>query len=104
MIAFVWHIITFSFRRVAYLCMSILRLVVALALLETLNPDPEFLGLILRRLSASQIMSLQAILTGESASVEKNPREIGDEKALYQDKTCILFSVSPFLYVLAVYL
>ena len=37
--------------------------------------------------------ALQAILTGESDSVEKHMDKVEDPRALYQDKTCILFSV-----------
>ena len=36
---------------------------------------------------------LQAILTGESVSVDKQIKAVDDLRALYQDKTCILFSV-----------
>ncbi len=37
---------------------------------------------------------LQSILTGESSSAEKVLEATVDAKAVYQDKTCILFSVS----------
>lgn len=35
----------------------------------------------------------QSILTGESGSVEKDPAPVDSRKAVYQDKTCIMFSV-----------
>ena len=37
---------------------------------------------------------LQSILTGESGSVEKHLAAVQDPKAVYQDKTCLLYSVS----------
>lgn len=36
----------------------------------------------------------QSILTGESSSVEKYLEATGSRKAVYQDKTCLLFAVS----------
>jgi len=39
-------------------------------------------------------LTLQSILTGESSSAEKFREPATDPKAVYQDKTCILFSVS----------
>lgn len=36
----------------------------------------------------------QAILTGESDSVTKDTEPHAVQKAVYQDKTCLLFSVS----------
>ncbi len=36
---------------------------------------------------------LQSILTGESSSVEKYLESTQSRKAVYQDKTCLLFSV-----------
>ena len=41
---------------------------------------------------------LQSILTGESGSVEKHLAAVQDPKAVYQDKTCLLYSVSPCHY------
>ena len=38
-------------------------------------------------------MLLQSVLTGESGSVEKHLEPTAGPKAVYQDKTCILFSV-----------
>ena len=43
-----------------------------------------------------RIAALQSILTGESESVEKTLEAATHPKAVYQDKTCILFSVSSF--------
>lgn len=37
---------------------------------------------------------MQSILTGESGSVEKSLAAVHDPKAVYQDKTCLLFAVS----------
>lgn len=37
----------------------------------------------------------QSILTGESGSVEKYLDAITNRRAVYQDKTCLLFSVNP---------
>lgn len=37
---------------------------------------------------------MQSILTGESGSVEKSLAAVPDPKAVYQDKTCLLFAVS----------
>ena len=37
---------------------------------------------------------VQSILTGESGSVEKSLAAVRDPKAVYQDKTCLLFAVS----------
>ena len=36
---------------------------------------------------------MQSILTGESSSVEKYLESTQSRKAVYQDKTCLLFSV-----------
>lgn len=36
---------------------------------------------------------MQSILTGESGSVEKHVAAVKDRKAVYQDKTCLMFSV-----------
>lgn len=38
---------------------------------------------------------LQSILTGESSSVEKYMEATQSRKAVYQDKTCLLFAVKP---------
>ncbi len=38
-------------------------------------------------------VEVQSILTGESGSVEKGVDTVQNEKAVYQDKTCMLFSV-----------
>lgn len=38
--------------------------------------------------------AMQSILTGESGSVEKYLEAVRDRKAVYQDKTNLLFSVS----------
>lgn len=35
----------------------------------------------------------QSILTGESGSIEKSTEPVDSRKAVYQDKTCIMFSV-----------
>lgn len=40
--------------------------------------------------------AVQSILTGESVSVEKTLDAVLEAKAVYQDKTCILFSVCGF--------
>ena len=40
-------------------------------------------------------MDVQSILTGESDSVTKSPEANAAQKAVYQDKTCLLFSVGP---------
>ena len=37
----------------------------------------------------------QSILTGESGSVAKFVGAVSTRKAVYQDKTCLLFSVRP---------
>lgn len=42
---------------------------------------------------------LQSILTGESHSVEKHVEAVHHPKAVYQDKTNILFSVSCFIVI-----
>lgn len=47
------------------------------------------------RLLSNVLRVDQSILTGESGSVEKEVDATRLEKAVYQDKTCILFSVAP---------
>ena len=37
--------------------------------------------------------NVQSILTGESGSVEKETAAVKDPRAVYQDKTCLMFSV-----------
>ncbi len=44
------------------------------------------------------MLHLQSILTGESHSVEKFTDAVTVQKAVYQDKTNILFSVSIVLW------
>ena len=39
------------------------------------------------------VVNAQSILTGESGSVEKHVAAVKDRKAVYQDKTCLMFSV-----------
>lgn len=43
--------------------------------------------------TASMWVAVQSILTGESGSVEKYLEAVRDRKAVYQDKTNLLFSV-----------
>ena len=45
-------------------------------------------------MSPSLSPCMQSILTGESGSVEKHLAAVQDPKAVYQDKTCLLYSVS----------
>jgi Ca2+ transporting ATPase len=49
--------------------------------------------------SSSSFRVDQAILTGESASVSKSDETVIDTKAVKQDMTNMLFSVSPLLLV-----
>ena len=43
--------------------------------------------------SPELLPALQSILTGESSSVEKHLESTHSRKAVYQDKTCLLFAV-----------
>ena len=45
--------------------------------------------------SGAVLWCAQSILTGESGSVAKFVGAVSARKAVYQDKTCLLFSVRP---------
>ena len=44
-------------------------------------------------LQLNTVSVMQSILTGESSSVEKDLEPTQSRKAVYQDKTCLLFAV-----------